>query len=285
MHTLQLSDGGTIAYSDVGQGRPLVLLHGWAVHSGFFAPQQNGLSGDFRIIAPDLRGHGRSTPLKEGDGLQTLGADLAELVDRLDLADAVLVGWSMGAMVAWDFLLRYGGARIAGLVVIDMSPKIVCDEGWTLGLMEGHSREDARRAAAAMRHNWRTFCAKFVARIFAPDTSEERRPLLDWAAREARHSDAESMALLWLSLAEQDFRFQLGAISTPTLILFGQRSRLYAPQTAAWLEKAMPDAHRVAMAHSGHAPHLEEPERVNRLIGDFCKGLTPASNEAARELP
>ena len=66
--------------------------------------------------------------------VQRLAADLAELVEALDLTDIVAVGWSLGAMVLWEVLLGAARARFGGLVVIDMAPRIVSDLGWSLGI-------------------------------------------------------------------------------------------------------------------------------------------------------
>ena len=91
MAVLELSDGLDLAYEDVGSGRPVLLVHGWGAHGGFFAPQQEALKARFRVITPDLRGH-RHTP---GEGPMTvdrLAQDMAELLEALDLRDVVGVG-------------------------------------------------------------------------------------------------------------------------------------------------------------------------------------------------
>ena len=128
-------------------GPPIVLLHGWACHGGYFAPQLKGLADRFRLIAPDLRGHRFSHQPGDAPDLATLAGDLQALLEALALPDPVLVGWSMGALVAFEFIRRQGSAHAAGLVVVDMTPRVVNDAAWDLGLLGGYGphRRSRRR--------------------------------------------------------------------------------------------------------------------------------------------
>jgi pimeloyl-ACP methyl ester carboxylesterase len=78
----------------------------------------------------------------------------------------------------------------------------------------------------------------------------------------------------------QDFRDELARIEQPSLIVHGAHSQLYGPDTAAYLAHALPDARAVRFDHSGHAPHLEEPELFNRLVRDFADALPAARAHA-----
>lgn len=269
MQTLALQDGGTLAYMDRGTGRPLVFLHGWAVHGGFFA-QQMPLASDSRLVVPDLRGHGRSAALPPGHGLEMLAHDLDALLESLAIEGAVLVGWSMGAMLAWDLALA-SPDRFAGLVVVDMAPRITTAPGWRLGLRDGHGAGDAAHQAAAMQDDWPAFCRRFVPRIFAEGL--DRGELTEWAMAEVLDNDPAAMGRLWLDLASRDDRSRLPALSLPILVVSGARSQLYAPATGRWLADSLPHAQQILFDRSGHAPHLEEPARFNSVLTDFCQGL------------
>jgi pimeloyl-[acyl-carrier protein] methyl ester esterase len=274
---LRLGDGDHLAYTDVGTGRPLLLLHGWAMRGDLFASQAHGLAAHFRVIAPDLRGHGDSSKLRAGQDLTTLGGDLEMLVRHLELDGAILCGWSMGAMVAWDHLVRHGGAGIAGLVVVDMAPLITNEPGWDLGLRDGRTAAEAARMTAGMRSDWDRFCRGFVPRIFAGEAPEPASSAQALSA--AQVADVESMVQLWSSMIRTDFREALQAIDLPTLIVTGARSQLYAAATGEWLEAHMRRASRAVLEQSGHAPHLEEPERFNQLIQQFSERLAPVKAE------
>ncbi len=95
--TVATPDGGELHVIERGEGRPLVLLHGITLRADVWAPQFHQLAGRYRVIAPDLRGHGRSTAGSDGFGLLRLATDVATLLDALDLHEVVLVGHSMAA--------------------------------------------------------------------------------------------------------------------------------------------------------------------------------------------
>jgi len=100
--TLRLNGGGTLEFDDQGSGPVMVFLHGWSLGKEAFAKQRRELSDRYRVVVPDMRGHGDSKKFVEGDGIDTLAGDLEQLLVELDLTDVILVGWSMGALVAWQ---------------------------------------------------------------------------------------------------------------------------------------------------------------------------------------
>ena len=117
------SDGARIHYKDWGQGRPVVLSHGWPLNADSWEAQQLFLaSNGFRVIAHDRRGHGRSTQTWLGNEMDTYADDLATLVDALDLRDATLVGFSTGGGEVARYVGRHGTARLAQLVLVSAVP-------------------------------------------------------------------------------------------------------------------------------------------------------------------
>ncbi|MBB6250879.1 alpha/beta fold hydrolase [Nitrospirillum iridis] len=267
--------GDTLACRLAGAGRPLVLLHGWATHGGFFEPQLVGLTTAFRILAPDLPGHGGSPAARPT--VQAQADAVRALLARLDRRDAVLVGWSMGAMVAWRALLDGAADRVAGLVVVDMSPRLCNDADWPWGL-RGAVQARAPQAARMLATDWATFAPRIARRIFA--AGNPHAGLRRWAEEQVAACDAEAMASLWLDLLTQDFRSDLATLRLPTLVLRGALSQLYPAGTADWLTATLPQARQVIFADSGHAPHLEEPRRFNEIITGFAAGLPAPRGQA-----
>jgi len=258
------SDGARIFYRDEGHGRPIVLLHGLMAHGGFFDPQM-GLADTFRLIRVDLRGHGesdRDAPLS----IARLAEDVSELVDRLALDQAIGVGWSLGASVLWRLLAGDAGHRFAAGVVVDMTPRVRNDADWTLGLSAEHCEARTR----AMREDFPAFAAAAGNAIFAQRPDGHPHPLSGWASEAFVRNDGEAIAAIWSSLVGEDFRPLLGRLAVPFLIAHGAGSHLYGADTADHLVAALPDAHAVAFAHSGHSPHLEEPERFNAMLRAFA---------------
>lgn len=263
-------DGHRLHYDDRGDGRPVVLLHGWACHAGYFAPQIAALSSRYRVFAPDLRGHRHSHHAGDAPDLATLAADLRALMSKLHLHRPVLVGWSMGALVAFEFARRYGTGDLAGLAVVDMTPRVVNDPGWRLGLLGGYGPAQATRAPELIRQDWGRWVEAFLPSVLAAGGAGDDA-LLDWIDREMRDCDPDTMATLWQALTAADYRGDVAGITVPTLILRGARSQLYGPETAAWLADAIPDARVAAVPDAGHAPHLERPVAFNQFLSDFVE--------------
>ncbi|HLL29741.1 MAG TPA: alpha/beta hydrolase [Allosphingosinicella sp.] len=265
MRHFTASDGARIAYSDEGRGRPLVLLHGLMAHSGFFE-RQGELADAFRLIAVDLRGHGRSPAGPADPTIRLLAEDVTGLVRELDLAGAVGVGWSLGAAVLWRVLVGPASPRFAGAVVVDMTPRVLNDEDWDLGL----SRETCEARTQAIRGDFRAFAAAAGRAIFAAPGAEADRAAIAFAA-----NDPAPIGALWESLVEEDFRPLLPSIRQPTLVVHGAQSHLYGADTAGHLVAALPKARAVTFDRSGHAPHLEQPELFNAALREFAARLPP----------
>lgn len=266
-----------MAYAEEGPksgpaGVPLLFVHGWAAHSGFFAPQFQNFATRHRVIAPDLRGHGQSRAGPPPD-VAVMADDLAALIEGLDLRDAVAVGWSMGATVLWDMLARSPAReRIAGLVTIDMTPRILNDVVWRLGLADGFDALDCARAVLRMREDWTQFSARVAANALAGEGASPA--LMKFFEASFADNDPDLMAQAWASLCATDRRDHVAHIETPMLVTYGARSQLYAPGVSAFVAETAPLAARVPFHRSGHAPHLEEPERFNRLLNDFVAILS-----------
>jgi len=262
-------DGAQISYDDEGEGRPILLLHGLMAHRGFFSLQRP-LSDTFRLVRVDMRGHGessRAAPLT----VAQLAEDVAALAERLDLEDAIGVGWSLGASVLWHVLTGPAGRRFAGAVVVDMTPCVLNQGGWGLGL----SKEMCEARRAAIASDFETFATGAGHAIFRQPVCQDLQGLAEWAGAEFARNDAASIAALWDSLVAEDCRSRLRSVEQPSLVLHGAHSQLYASDTADYLVATLPQASSVEFDRSGHAPHLEQPERFNQALRLFAASLPP----------
>ena len=115
-------NGARIYIEERGTGTPIVFLPGLATGIRFFRPQFEALSGDFRTVGLDYRGHGRSETTEIGYTLEQFAADIHAVLEELSLEDVIMVGWSLGALLSWEYIDRYGADRIRGLVDVDMEP-------------------------------------------------------------------------------------------------------------------------------------------------------------------
>jgi non-heme chloroperoxidase len=123
MSTITTKDGMNMYYKDWGTGQPVVFCHGWPLTSDAFEDQMFFLaSNGYRCIAMDRRGHGRSDQTWHGNDMDTYAADMSELIEKLDLRDAILVGHSTGGGVVAHYIGQYGTKRVAKAVLISAVP-------------------------------------------------------------------------------------------------------------------------------------------------------------------
>ena len=118
-----VATGVELSVTDRGEGLPLVLLHGVSMSAAYFHPVIDPLiAAGYRVIVPDLRGHGRSPHVEGGHTVGQYADDIDALLTTLGIDRCVLVGWSMGNLVAWELMLRHGRERIAAHVNISQGP-------------------------------------------------------------------------------------------------------------------------------------------------------------------
>jgi pimeloyl-ACP methyl ester carboxylesterase len=251
-----------------GEGPPVVLLHGWSANGRFFAPQLEIAGLGRRIIVPDLPGHGQDRRAHTCLTIAGLAEGLERFLIARDLHDVALVGWSMGAMVAFDYIARRGPARIASLVVVDMSARIVNDNKWTFGLASGLDARGAEIAARAMARDWPRYARRIAPSLFAPGLPPNHE-LVAFAHANIADNDGDTLANIWRSLARADHRPTLASIELPSLVIAGEQSQLYRPAVTKWLSSQLPNSRHVIIAGAGHTPQLEQPIAFNEAIAEF----------------
>lgn len=258
--------------AETGQGRPLIFLHGWSSHGDYFAPQVEAFRDRYHLLLPDLPGHRNSiAPLAELT-IPRLADSLHDLIVKRGLRDAVLIGWSMGAMVAFEYIRRYGSGALAGLVIEDMTVKIVNDAGWRLGIRNGFDASQNAATIQAMQADWQAYAQNSLPRLFARSQQPEEK-LYAWASAEIAKNDGRAMSALWASMAAQDYRRLLPQLRLPVLLLHGGESQLYEPAVSQWMAANIRGAQRLCLDRAGHSPHLEMPADYNAALTAFLAAI------------
>ncbi len=265
-----LPDGATMSYADTGAGTPILLVHGWAAHGGFFRDLSARLASSHRVLTLTLRGHPGSGQGKSPLTIETLADDIVHFAEALDLKGAVALGWSMGAMALWTAAPKLG-PRLAGLIVEDMAPRLTNDGAWRHGLTGDYAAEDIAATLREIKADWPSYVARFAPRMFAPGVKEKSPDLIDWASAEMANANAPAMASLWASMAEQDFRAALTRIAQPMLVISGGDSQVYPDGATAFIAHTAPNATRVVIPGAGHVPHLEAPDAFFNQIENFVR--------------
>jgi pimeloyl-[acyl-carrier protein] methyl ester esterase len=219
-----LADGRKISWREAGSGPAVVLLHGWSMSSAVFAEVIEELSGDFHLLAPDLRGHGASDT-GTGYGLADFAADLAEWIQVLDLREFALVGWSLGGQVALELCpaLR---ERLRRLILVGTTPRFTAAADWTAGLPELQVRAMARD----LKRNYLKTMGDFFALQFAGEElpHERYRRIADFAVRDGRLPEPEVALAALETLRLGDQRLPGGSTS-PLSCSMGNWTALRCP--------------------------------------------------------
>jgi len=256
--TLTLADGRRLAWREAGSGPPLLLLHGWSMSSAVYAEVIDLLRADFRVLAPDLRGHGASAA---GDGyaFADFAADLQEWIEALELHGAALVGWSLGGQVAIE-LFAAVRERLRRLILVGTTPRFAAAPDWTAGLPEVQVRAMARD----LRRDYLRTMGDFFARQFAEgEIARERyRRIIEFAVRNGTLPSAEVALAALESLRRGDQRGLLAGIDRPVLVMHGALDTITLPAAAACLAESLPAAELELLPGIGHAPFLSRPQQV-----------------------
>jgi pimeloyl-ACP methyl ester carboxylesterase len=258
--------GFEIAYEGVGQGPPLVLVHGAAVDSRMWRPQLAALADEFTVIAWDEPGAGRSSDVPSDFALADYANSLATLIDALELGPAHVAGLSWGGTVVLE-LYRHHPELVATLILVDTYA------GWKGSLPKQEVRarvEGVRRMLAAADHLF----DPTLPGLFAGDPPAEFVPLLEEMATDVR---PESMRTALLVMAEADQRDLLPRIAVPTLLIWGELDARSPLTVASQFEEAIPDAKLVVIPGAGHVSNLEQPELFNDAVRDFGRAHSPRS--------
>ncbi len=243
-----------------------MLVHGWALSSRAFALQLPLLSAAGRAIAIDLRGHGLTPAPPRPHGIAEHAADLAALFERLDLRDALLVGWSVGGQVALAALPALA-ARVDALVLLGASPCFTRREDWPHGTPDEKVRTLGARLAAAPEPT----LARFFENLFAPGElepgalSELRRVVLEGVPSPS----LPGLQALLDDLVAVDQRGALASVRTPTLVIHGELDRTCSSGAGEALAGGIRGARLVLLPGLGHAPQLSRPALVSELVLRF----------------
>lgn len=261
-------DGAIISYSVVGEGRPLILTHGWDANRHFFHKNIPALAQKYQVISYDLRGHGESDRTERHLTLARYAQDLKQLIEILDLKDVALAGWSMGTSITLDYLRQFGVKNISKLCFIDMTPKLLCDDEWKLGLYENFYHAENLAWLALMANDWNEACNAFVPGMF--NKSKTTNPAdIAWSFSQARNNVPHVMIAMWIAMAAADYRDVLPKITIPTLLLCSGDGQLYSHAHGEYMKAHIAKSTLIFFEKSGHALMLEEPEKFNEALAAF----------------
>jgi 3-oxoadipate enol-lactonase len=256
-----------LAYIDRGRGQPVLLVHGFPLDHTMWAAQIDALAERSRVIAPDLRGFGRS-PLGKADPLtgilmEKYADELAELLGVLAISEPMIfAGFSMGGYIGWQFIRKYGD-RLKALVLCDT--RAAADT------------EDARAGRLKMAEKVAEWGSGRVAemmgpKLFAPQTFETRPEVVAAVRRVVEATDPAAIAAAQRGMAARpDMLGFLPSIRLPTLVIVGEHDAISTRDEMTAIAAAIPKAELVVIPEAGHMTTMENPAAVNESLLRFCQ--------------
>jgi len=246
----------------VGQGRPLVLIHGWGMHSGVWQPLVKRLSKDYTLYLVDLPGMGSSRPV-EPYHLYNLADEVAEVIPGV----ADVVGWSFGGLVAQNLALNRPDA-IRRLVLVGTTPCFVNKPDWQSGIDPEKWREFAQNVNADYKHAMLQFLTlQCMKSNDARSTIRELRASFDLKPTPTQTTLQRALHIM----LESDLRNDASNIRRPTLLIHGDRDTLAPVQAAHWMMKEMPMGFLRVMAGAAHAPFLSHSDQFIATLNQFLE--------------
>lgn len=274
----------------------VLLMHGFSGSSDYFYRNSDALaSRGLWVVAPDMRGHGKSDRTRGGYHVARLAADLHNLVAHLRRAAPgvriVPVGCSIGAAVLWTYVELFGSADFSGFVFVDQAPLQDRSgfDGWDetkahTGCFDEKSMLGAQRfwidEPKAAHVDLVDGCLGYRAKPDPADdvSPETRKEDEDFFTGISALCDPTWLARLLADHTRYDHREAIEMISVPTLVMAGRRSGCFPLEgmleTVRRVEKSRPGLAKESVFESGHWLFYEEPDRFNKEIGDFVDQCT-----------
>jgi pimeloyl-ACP methyl ester carboxylesterase len=272
------SDGAGLSYMEAGEGKPFVMIPGWSQTAAQWQAQIDHFAATHRVIALDMRGHGESEKVEHGYRIARLSKDLREVIEALDLDDAIVMGHSMGSSIIWGYYDLWGRDRLAAIVHCDQSPFLSDNP-----LLS----DEERRDAGAMFTNDATFdtCAAlagpegeattrgFIGSMFTPAVDPD---MLEEAIRLNLKFPRKQSADLIVSHVYNDWRDVIRRIEVPVLVIGGEAS-IVPLDGLRWAASAVPGGATLEVfgAEEGgsHMMFMENPTEFNARVERFLASL------------
>lgn len=259
-----------IFYQDMGEGKPVVLIHGWPLTSDSWEYQLNELPvHGFRVIAYDRRGFGKSDKPWGKYDYSTLAGDLKALLDELDLHDVTLVGFSMAGGEVIRYLSLYGSGRIAKIVLVSsIIPYLLKTEDNP----EGVPQEMFNEFETQLRDDRPKFLAGFGKQFYNDSllTSAVSSEMLDWTQMMALTGSGKATIECMKSFSATDFRSELSSVKVPVLIIHGDDDKTVPiKSTGEQAARLLPEAEYIVYKGAPHGLFITQKEKLTADLINF----------------
>ncbi len=254
------SDDAEIFYEIRGKGPPVVLLHPFPCDHEFWTPVATALESRYRLILPDLRGHGDS---EIGDGpalMRKHAADIARVLDAAGIGKAAFIGCSIGGYILFEYWRRFRD-RVSSLALCDTRPQADAPEARANRL---------KAAATVLEQGTEPFIEAMIPKLMGRTTVNARPDLVAGARAMMRKMSAEDISLVQRGMAERpDSVADLKTINVPTLIVIGDEDILSTVADGELMRQNIVGSQLKVIPKAGHYAPWEQPEAVGTVLRQF----------------
>jgi len=244
----------------LGQGEPLVMIHGWGMHSGMWMQTRDLLSEHFELHMVDLPGMGHSETL-DVYNLHSVAEKIAEKIP----SNAYMLGWSLGGLIATKIALM---TPINKLILVGSTPCFVARENW----QQGMPKEVFESFFAGAMQDYQGTMNKLLALIAMGSGNARASSRMLREALGLRPAPNQQGLLGALDILRTgDLRADLPSLKTPTLLIHGAQDKLASLSAAEWTVKALPNAALIALASAAHEPFISHPELFTEKVTEFLQ--------------
>ena len=253
--------------TDAGEGRAIILIHGWPLSDEMYEYQYNDLiNAGFRAIGITLRGFGKSDKPYGTYNYDVHASDIKKVLNKLDIKNAVLGGFSMGGSIAVRYAARDNGTHISKLALFGAAAPI-----WT-------QRDDFKfnlpKSAVddliALNYKDRPKLLSDFAKIFSATEKSLNEGIGNWLNSICLSASSYATVQCLIALRDTDLRADLAEITIPTLIMHGRKDKICSFDLAEQMKARILNSHLVVFENSGHSLFLEETQKFNSELIKFA---------------
>ncbi|MEW6735038.1 MAG: alpha/beta hydrolase [Acidobacteriota bacterium] len=261
---IQQIHGIKIVYEDIGEGNPLVFIHGHPFNRSMWREQISTFSQRYRVIVPDLRGYGESEVVAEKTMLEDFAQDIAAILDSLKVSKIILAGLSLGGQIVLEFYHLFP-QRVHALILADTFAQLDSDE---------KRQERYKIAERILKEGMNEYAKELLPKMLAAKTIQEQPEVAEYLLNMMRTAPAKGAAAALRGRAErQDYTPLLPQIAVPTLIVVGSEDQFTPVSDAEFMRARIPNSRVAVIEATGHMPNLEKPAVFNNILNEFIKSL------------
>lgn len=254
-----------ITFEEHGEGFPVVLLHAFPLSGKMWSPQIKAITEEkFRLILPDLRGFGETSNFADINSIEDMAKDIAELLDNLEIEQAIIGGLSMGGYVTFN-LFRLNPERFKAMILCDTNCSADTEE----------KRENRYKLIEEIEEKGsQALIDKMLPNLIGEITKQNNESLVSELSRTFTETNPQAAIAALRGMAERrDHSEILGEIKVPTILIFGEDDSITDVKTARQINEQIAFSNLSIIKNAGHYSNLEQPELFNSALMKFLKTI------------